>query len=185
MSEETLNETLAESQKITDEVILKLKPLAFYTISNSDIIEFIHAQCQKILEISQQKNDSKEVARAINLDTFEILLPVFGEAHKVGIDFLVNQMRGTDYTFLVMHNHPSSSPFSGTDIKAFVDAVYMSILIVLGNNGSIYILEKTRDLLPNEIISARKTLLDWKKNYIDYDTVIRQISAFGIVYSEI
>ncbi|WP_027208155.1 hypothetical protein [Butyrivibrio hungatei] len=185
MSEEILNDCLDENQKITDEVILELKPLAFYTISNIDIIDFIHSQCQKVLEIAQQKNDSKEVARAVNLDTFEVLLPVFGEAHRVDIDYLVDQMKGTDYAFLVMHNHPSNSHFSEKDIKTFVDAVNMSILIVLGNNGAIYILEKTRDLLPNEIISARKTLLDWKKDFISYDTVIEQIKAFGIVHSEI
>ena len=84
-----------------------------------------------------------------------------------------------------MHNHPSNSHFSNKDLKTFVDAVNMSILIALGNNGSIYIIEKTRNLTPREIISARKTILDWKKNLIGYDAVVEQIKAFGVVYTEI
>lgn len=36
MSEEILNDYLDENQKITDEVILELKPLAFYTFTMSE-----------------------------------------------------------------------------------------------------------------------------------------------------
>ena len=185
MTEEVLNDNLSDDQKITDEVILQLKPLIFRTISDDDIIRFIHLQCQKVLEIAKTKNDSKEVARALNLDTFEVLTPVFGQTHSVDIDFYVNEMKGNDYAFLVMHNHPSNLHFSYNDLKTFVDAVNMSILIALGNNGSIYIIEKTRNLTPREIISARKTILDWKKNLIGYDAVVDQIKAFGVVYTEI
>ncbi len=185
MTEDVMNDSLNEDQKLTDEVILQLKPLIFHTISDDDIIKFIHLQCQKVLELAKNKNDSKEVARALNLDTFEVLTPVFGQAHSVDIDFYIYEMKGTNYAFLVMHNHPSNSHFSYKDLKTFVDAVNMAILIALGNNGSIYIIEKTRNLTPREIISARKTILDWKKNLIGYDAVVEQIKAFGVVYTEI
>ena len=89
MTEEVLNDNLNDDQKITDEVILQLKPLTFKTITDDDIIKFIHLQCQKVLELAKTKNDSKEVARALNLDTFEVLTPVFGQAHGVDIDFLL------------------------------------------------------------------------------------------------
>ena len=39
--------------------------------------------------------------------------------------------------------------------------------------------------ITDEIISARKTILDWKKNLIGYDAVVEQIKAFGVVYTEI
>ncbi len=59
-----------------------------------------------------------------------------------------------------------------------------AILIVLGNDGSIFIIEKTRQISLNEILSARKTLVDWKNQTIDFETVIAQLKEFGIVYSE-
>ena len=67
MTEEVLNDNLNDDQKITDEVILQLKPLSFKTITDDDIIKFIHLQCQKVLELAKTKNDSKEVARAFSL----------------------------------------------------------------------------------------------------------------------
>ena len=181
----TLEDYIDEKDKITDEVVLNLKPFAFKTIEDEEIVKYIHWQGQKILEIAKDKNESKEVARALNLETFEVLGTVMGRAHSVDIDFLVDQMRDSDYAFLVMHNHPSNSSFSRKDIKTFVDSVNMTVLIVLGNKGSIYILEKTKQLVPNELLSIRKTLLDWKNKAIDFADVIDQIRTFGIVYSSI
>lgn len=180
---EILEDPIDEKDKITDDVVLNLKPLSFKTIEDKEITKYIHWQCQKILELAKDKNESKEVARALNLETFEILGTVMGEAYSVDIDFLVEQMKDSDYAFLVMHNHPSDSSFSRKDIKTFSDSVNMTVLIVLGNKGSIYILEKTKQLFPNELLSIRKTLLDWKNEVIDFSEVIEQIRTFGIVYS--
>lgn len=179
-----LGQELHNDNIITDDVIMELKPLSFHTISDKDIVDFIHLQCQKVLELAQKKNDSCEVARAINLNTFDVLNPVFGEAHSVDIDLLVSQMKGTDFAFLVMHNHPSGLHFSIRDIKTFIDAENMTILIALGNDGTIYIVEKTKQLSLNEILSARKTLVDWKHSLIDFNIVKEQLKTFGIVYSE-
>ena len=185
MSEELLLDETDVKNLITDDVILNLKKLSFKTIKESDIIDYIYLQCQKVLLLAKDKNDSKEVARAINLNTFEILGTVMGNARSVDIDFLVQQMQDTGYAFLVMHNHPSDMHFSLLDIKTFVNSDNMTIIVVLGNNGSIYILEKSRQLLLNEILSVRKTLTDWKNNIIDFEQVIEQISNFGIIYSEL
>ena len=184
MSEELFDQIYDVNCMITDDVILNLKPLNFRTITDDDIVDFIYFQCQKILELAKEKNASREVARAINLHTFDVLAPVFGDGRSVDIDYLVSQMKGTDYAFLVMHNHPSGSHFSRRDIKTFIDAENITILIVLGNEGSIYIVEKTRQLMINELLSARKTLVDWKNALIDFTSVIEQLKAFGIEFSE-
>ena len=184
MSEEIYDQMNNESSDITDDVIINLKALRFHTITEDDIAEFIHYQCQKILALAKEKNASREVARAINLNTFDVLSPVFGDERSVDIDSLVRQMKGTEYAFLVMHNHPSGLHFSRRDIKTFVDAENITVLIVLGNDGSVYIAEKTRQLTLNEILSARKTLVDWKNLIIDYSSVVEQLKAFGIEFSE-
>ena len=181
---EKTEEDVIRKLEITEDVILNLKSLHFLTISDSEITDFIHFHCQKLLEIAMEKNECKEVARAVNLNTFEVLTPVFGSERSVDIEPLIDQMRGTDYAFLVMHNHIIGSHFSRRDIKTFIDADNISILIVLGNDGSIFIIEKTRQISLNEILSARKTLVDWKNQTIDFETVIAQLKEFGIVYSE-
>ena len=118
------------------------------------------------------------------MNTFEVLGTVMGEKRSVDIDYLVRQMQDTEYVFMVIHNHPSDMPFSLLDIKTFINSDNMTILIVLGNNGSIYILEKSKQLSLNEILSVRKTLIDWKNKVIDFAKVIEQIKAFGIIYNE-
>ncbi|MCR4755801.1 MAG: hypothetical protein K5868_09810 [Lachnospiraceae bacterium] len=184
MLDDKLHDTVDEDKLITDDVIINLKPLVFRTIEDVEIADFIHLQCQKVLQLAKEKNCSKEVASAVNLETFDVLSPVYGDSRSVNIDYLISQMKGTDYAFLVMHNHPSGFYFSRRDLKTFIDAENMTILIVLGNDGSIYIIEKKRQLLLGEVLSARKTLVDWKYNVIDYKTVIEQLGEFGIVYSE-
>ena len=72
MSEEVIEDCVDEEHRIKDEIILNLNKLRFYTINDEEIIEYIHWHCQKLLELSKNKNDSKEIARAINLNTFEV-----------------------------------------------------------------------------------------------------------------
>lgn len=185
MFDEKLDDIVPADCLITDEIIDNLKELSFCTIDDLDIISYIHWQCQKILEFAKNKNESKEVARALNLETLDVVGTVVGNARSVDIDYLVQQMKVTNYAFLVVHNHPSDLHFSRRDIKTFIDSVNMTILIVIGNKGSIYILEKTRQIQPNEILSIRKTLVDWKNGVINFSQVTKQIEQFGIVYKEL
>ncbi|MCR4667496.1 MAG: hypothetical protein K5657_09450 [Desulfovibrio sp.] len=170
---------------ITDEVIASLHKLSFHTIEDSEISEYLYLHCQQVLRFAKDKNDSGEVARAIDLITLDVIGTVAGDQNSVDIDFLVKKMRGSSNAFLVMHNHPSDMHFSRRDLKTFTDAENMSVLIAIGNNGSIFIAEKTRQLSQNEVLSIHKSLLDWKGGRINFELVIEQIHEFGIVYSEI
>lgn len=185
MFEEKIDDVVPVDCLITDDTIENLKELTFSTIDDLEIISYIHWQCQKVLEFAKNKNESKEVARALNLETFDIVGTVVGNARTVDIDYLVQQMTATNYAFLVVHNHPSDLHFSRRDIKTFIDSVNITILIVIGNKGSIYIIEKTRQIQPNETLSIRKTLVDWKNGVITFDQVTTQIEEFGIVYREL
>jgi hypothetical protein len=177
-------DTIKEENRITDETIENLKELRFQTIDDGELIAYLHFQCQKLLEFAKEKNESKEIARAINLSTLETIGTAIGDSRSVNIDQLIQQMKSTDYAFLVIHNHPSNMYFSRRDVRTFIDSDNIAILIVIGNNGAIYIIEKTRQLSLNELLSARKTLVDWKNKLIDFNRVIEQIGKFGIVYSE-
>ena len=169
---------------ISDDTIVNLKKLILTTIKEDEVTEYIYWHCQKVLQVAKEKNGSKEVARAINLKTLDVLGTVMGELRHVDIDYLVQKMKDTEYVFVVIHNHPSDMHFSFQDIKTFVNADNMTILIVLGNNGSVYVLEKTRQLSLNEVLSIRKELINWKNQLIDFKKVVEQIKAHGIVYSE-
>ena len=123
-----------ELSLITDDVIEHLKPLLLRTVSDADIKEYLYMQCQKVLELAKEKNCSKEVAIAINLDTYEVSEPVFGDLKSVDIGYLVKQMKGTECAFLVAHNHPSNASFSWRDIKTYIDSENITIILGLPND---------------------------------------------------
>ena len=49
---EKTEEDVIRKLEITEDVILNLKSLHFLTISDSEITDFIHFHCQKLLEIA-------------------------------------------------------------------------------------------------------------------------------------
>ena len=64
---------------ITDEVIASLHKLSFHTIEDSEISEYLYLHCQQVLRFAKDKNDSGEVARAIDLITLDVIGTVAGD----------------------------------------------------------------------------------------------------------
>ncbi len=170
--------------KITDAVISGLKRFSLLTVDENESIEFIHEKCRELLELSQRKNSSDEVAIAIDLNTMCRLNPAFGDSHSVDIDDLIRQMKKTDHLFAVIHNHPGGMHFSVRDIKTFADAENIAILIALGNNGTVFAIEKTKAISVKEMLSVRKTIIDWKNGAISFENAMVQLRSFGIIYEE-
>ena len=46
---------------------------------------------------------------------------------------------------IFVHNHPSGLTFSENDIKGFINSADMALLTAVGNNGSVYALQKSDD----------------------------------------
>ena len=45
-------------------------------------------------------------------------------------------------TLIVMHNHPSTSTFSGEDFKMFCDNESIFVMTIVGNDGTVQVMEK-------------------------------------------
>lgn len=86
-----------------------------------------------------------------------------GEIGKVGI-------YNHDYEYIAIHNHPSDAMFSYGDIRNFAYNPYLKILTVVGNKGSVYVLNKT-DLWDD--IGFGMFVEDVYAKYPDYDTSIQ------------
>lgn len=46
---------------------------------------------------------------------------------------------------IAMHNHPSGNTFTHTDIVSFINDGEMTMLTAVGNNGKVFVLEKTKE----------------------------------------
>ena len=50
-----------------------------------------------------------------------------------------------DFPYIAIHNHPDALPFSLDDIKNFIMRQNLKTLTAVGNEGTVYIIQKTED----------------------------------------
>lgn len=72
-------------------------------------------------------------------------------------------------TLLFMHNHPSTSTFSGEDFKTFCNNDSLYIITIVGNDGSVQTLTKTKSFDKDAALSfyhhlAMKKYINKKNN---------------------
>ena len=56
--------------------------------------------------------------------------------------------------YIAVHNHPDGLTFSCTDVERFIETGNLETLFAIGNNGSVYMLEKTDDYVAVDFINA-------------------------------
>lgn len=55
---------------------------------------------------------------------------------------------------IAIHNHPDGLTFSGSDVERFIERSDLQILTAIGNDGSVYLLEKTDDYAAVDFIRS-------------------------------
>ena len=179
-----LTDYVSEENKITQDVIDNLKEPRFVTACTPIIIRRIHSYCKQLLQFSKDKHDSKEVSYLINIESLTLERVALGDAHNVDITSFISLLQTQSHHYLVIHNHPSNLPFSPKDIRTLVSSE-ISVLIVLGNKGSIYILEKTRSITSMEELRIAKELVKYKLATVSFEDVIITLNMYEIYYTEI
>ena len=179
-----LDDEVLEEDKITQEVIDNLCMPYFHLISDKAIVDYIYYYCKKLLDYSMNKHASQEVAYAINLNSLEFEGAVMGNSHTVDITQLVEKIDESNFIFMVLHNHPSNNPFSPKDLETFVAAQNMAILMVLGNKGAVYIIEKLEDIIAEkDKYEIRKALIDYRTAKISFNDIVDIFDTYGIKYT--
>ncbi len=130
--------------QITDIAISKIRRTKIFGFTNEEN-DYIQKQHKRLLSISKDMNNSGEVAILVDIIHWETEV-IIGEANRVDISSNAKaHMMMLSYpknTILVMHNHPSTSTFSGADFKMFCDNASIFVMTIVGNDGSIQIMEK-------------------------------------------
>lgn len=133
--------------EITDVAIQKVRKTKVFGFTE-DENRFIQEQHRRLLKISKENNNSEEVAIVIDIINWENEV-VIGRGNRVAMEDnpKANMMVLTypKNTLLVMHNHPSTSTFSGEDFKMFCDNESIFVITIVGNDGSVQIMEKSNE----------------------------------------
>lgn len=173
---------LAPNEYITEEVVNQLVRFTLNCIDSEDVVRYIYEYSQRLLDKAMKMNGSKETAYAISLANYEVIGPYWGMSHTIDIESMVKQFEEEDY--VVIHNHPSGLTFSPRDLKVLVGKNSIRIMIVLGNNGKVYILEKKDVLTDKQKLTIRKATYAYEEGNIFAQECLEIVADNGLCYQE-
>lgn len=184
---------------ITDEAIKKVPRIQYKNIPESEY-DIIQELAKKVLQISKDKNNSNEVAITYSMDSMELIQK--GEEYigvALGSEHTVDPLSSTtayhlvasakDCIVIVLHNHPSLSDFSLSDIQFLLQYASVKMMVVVTNLGSISYLAKGKKYafdksvaLFNEAVNSNNEAKDLKGLQKAADHFLKNCYSVGIDY---
>ena len=152
----TLKENNQDYKEITAQSIQRIQPFACETLDAAGSRALANAHKKLLLE-ARKVPLGKEKARCYGLDMQPLGEYITGQR--------AGSVRVPNYStpHIVIHNHPSGLTFSPGDILGFATRDSMRMLTIVGNDGSIYALEKTATTNP-ELLTKAATKLNVSAN---------------------
>lgn len=152
----TLKESSQGYKEITAQSIQRIQPFACETLDAAGSRALANAHKKLLLE-ARKVPLGVEKARCYGLDMQPLGEYITGQR--------AGSVRVPNYStpHIVIHNHPSGLTFSPGDILGFAARDSMRMLTIVGNDGSIYALEKTATTNP-ELLTKAATKLNVSAN---------------------
>ncbi len=123
---------------ITDERINKIPLINFSSLSSEQNIKLQQA-CKNLLDFMRNEPLGTEGAIILNSSADEI------DRYKAEKANGSVKLKYFEEKHIVLHNHPSGLIFSKGDLQSFIDCESLYILGAVGNDGSVYFIEKTNN----------------------------------------
>jgi arginyl-tRNA synthetase len=186
---------------ITDEAISKVPRIQYKGIPESEY-NTIQELAKNVLQISKDENDSNEVAITYSMNSVERIQN--GEEYvgvALGCEHDVDPISNTtayhlvvnakECIVIILHNHPSLSDFSLSDVKLFLEYASIKMMVVITNLGSItylvkdvaYSYKKAVTLL-NEAINMNNEAENLKDLQRAADYFLKNCYSVGINYDD-
>lgn len=184
---------------ITDEAINKVPRVQYKEIPETEY-DNIQELVRQVLQISKDQNNSNEVAVTYSLESAELIKK--GERYlgiALGAEHAVDPLSDStsyhliraskDCVVLVLHNHPSLSAFSLSDIQFLLRYDKVKMMVVVTNLGSISYLVKNRKydfekavILLNEAVDLNNQAQNLKDLQNAADYFLKNCYNVGINY---
>ena len=179
----TLKEISLRYKEITIQSIQRIQPFSCETLDAAGSRTLANAHKKLLLE-ARKVQLGTEKARCYGLD----MQPLGGyrESSEPGTPVKI-EIPNVDC--IVMHSHPSGLTFSPDDLDAFSKNKTIRILTAVGNDGSLYAIERTRNTDETALENLTSLLLfDMNKAATKtavYDTLnayFKEVQNYGIHY---
>lgn len=203
-NKETLNDLEMAKKRdrkimITNEAIRKVPRIKYKNIPESEY-NTIQELARNVLRISKNENNSNEVAITYGMDSVERIQKgeeyigvALGSEH--GVDPISNTTAyhlvssAEECIVIVLHNHPSLSDFSLSDVQFLLRYASVKMMVVVTNLGSISYLVKGKGYayekavaLFNEAVSSNNEAKDLKGLQKAADHFLKNCYMVGIDY---
>lgn len=132
-----LKDNEEENLPVTIQSIANVRVFDCKTLDTAGKQSLQIAHKKLLLEISKQPVGT-EMARAFGLDMRPLSDTVAGAPGAESV-----KMPDFDKPYVLVHNHPSGLTFSPGDIRQFVKRPNLKLLTAVGNDGTVYCMEKT------------------------------------------
>lgn len=161
----------SKGRLITNVAIAKI-PYVSYPNCSANQSLIIHELAEYLLKTAKDNNNSNEISITIDLnERHNIENGLLSVLEKTGICYgtkhdtdlfsdalSMHLIRGAkSVTVVNLHNHPSCSSFSTTDLSFFLRESSIKMMVVIGNSGELYYLSKNENYDHDK---ARKYLTD-------------------------
>lgn len=184
---------------ITDEAIRKVPRIRYKNIPEKEY-NILWELSRTVLQISKEENNSNEVAITYSMDSKERIKKgeeyigvALGGEHEV--DPISNTtayhlvVSAKECIVIVLHNHPSLSKFSLSDVQFLLRYSSIKMMVVVTNLGNISYLVKGKGYdyeravsLFNEAVSSNNAARDLKSLQRAADYFLKNCYKVGIDY---
>lgn len=179
----TLKESNQDYKEITAQSIQRIQPFACETLDAAGSRALANAHKKLLLE-ARKVPLGVEKARCYGLD----MQPLGGykESSEPGTSV---KIKVPNVDCIVMHSHPSGLTFSPDDLDAFSKNKTIRILTAVGNDGSLYAIERTNNTDETALENLTSLLMfDMNKAttkaavYDTLNTYFKEVQNYGIHY---
>ncbi len=184
---------------ITDEAIRKVPRIKYKNIPENEY-DIIQELAKNVLLISKNENNSNEVAITYEMNSMKCIQNgedyigvALGSEHEVDpISSTISYhlvVSAKECIIIVLHNHPSLSNFSLSDVQFFLRYESIRMMVVVTNLGNIsylvkgekYVYENAVELF-NEAVYSSNEARDLKGLQKAADYFLKNCYIAGIVY---
>lgn len=134
--------------------------------------EYVNGWIKYALQYAKDYNNSNEVGIMLDKSDWDIYDIVVGTENYVRYN-ISGELEEGNSSLILIHNHPSNHIFSDRDIFNFFKTKAVNTLIVVGNRGNIYFLQKlqkfdeykmieyySKEIEKNKYVWSREKILD-------------------------
>lgn len=154
-----LQELDFSDKPVTMQSISKIRPVESQLLSAADQKRLANIHKKLLMTVSRAPLGT-EYGECYNLN-MERLTPQPKAGEKLG------RVRLPDFPepYIAVHNHPNGLTFSVGDIRQVLQRPNLKMLTAVGNDGSIYVMEKESDF---DVAMLKQTLREFEQKYPKY-----------------